>query len=29
MEIGKEMIQPTINGTFPAQRFFETLALIL
>lgn len=29
METGKEMVQPKINGTFSAQRFFDTLALIL
>lgn len=29
METGKEMVQPKINGTFPAKRFFDTLALIL
>ncbi len=29
METGKEKIQPVITGTFPAQRFFDTLAAIL
>lgn len=29
MQTGKESIQPIINGTFPAQRFFDTLAMIL
>ena len=29
MEAGKEMVQLIINGTFPAQKFFDTLALIL
>lgn len=25
----KEKVQPVITGTFPAQRFFDTLAAIL
>ena len=25
----KEQVQPVITGTFPAQRFFDTLAAIL
>lgn len=29
METEKEKIQPVITGTFPAQRFFDTLAAIL
>ena len=29
METGKEKVQPVITGTFPAQRFFDTLAAIL
>ena len=29
MEAGKEKVQPVITGTFPAQRFFDTLAAIL
>ncbi len=29
MEKGKEKVQPVITGTFPAQRFFDTLAAIL
>jgi len=29
METGKERVQPVITGTFPAQRFFDTLAAIL
>jgi len=29
METGKEKVQPIITGTFPAQRFFDTLAAIL
>lgn len=29
METGKEKAQPVITGTFPAQRFFDTLAAIL
>lgn len=28
-EKGKEKIQPVIEGTFPVQRFYETLARIL
>lgn len=29
METGKEKVQPVITGTFPTQRFFDTLAAIL
>lgn len=29
MEAKKEKVQPVIAGTFPAQRFFDTLAAIL
>lgn len=29
METGKEAVKPVIKGTFPAQRFFDTLAAIL
>lgn len=29
MQPEKESVKPIINGTFPAQRFFDTLALIL
>ena len=29
METGKEKVEPVINGEFPAQRFFDTLAAIL
>lgn len=29
MGAGKEKVQPVITGTFPAQRFFDTLAAIL
>lgn len=29
MESGKEAIKAEVIGTFPAQRFFETLAMIL
>lgn len=29
MSTEKEKIQPVINGEFSAQRFFETLAMIL
>jgi len=29
MESGKEKVQPVITGTFPAQRFFDTLAALL
>lgn len=29
MNTGKETAPPIIRGTFPAQRFFDTLALIL
>lgn len=29
MESGKEAIKAEVTGTFPAQRFFETLAMIL
>ncbi len=29
METGKEKVQPVITGTFPIQRFFDTLAAIL
>lgn len=29
METRKERVQPVITGTFPAKRFFNTLAAIL
>ena len=29
METEKEKVQPVIKGTFPIQRFFDTLAAIL